>query len=107
MWKEQSPSDIAELIEAEPDNYVLLDVREAIELQIAPLKNALHIPMGEIPSRLNELDKTKTMVCVCKVGGRSAQVCEYLVAQGFEQVINMTGGINAWSEQVDSSVPLY
>ena len=104
---EISPPEAAELLSGSPDDYLLVDVREPVELQIASLSNAVHIPMGNIPERLDELDREKTIICLCKSGGRSAQVGHYLVQQGFEKVVNLTGGINAWSEQVDESVPLY
>jgi rhodanese-related sulfurtransferase len=104
---EISAAEAAGLLEAHPDEHLLLDVREDIELSMARLSNALHIPMGEIPARLAELDRDKTIICMCKVGGRSAQVGHFLVQQGFANVINMAGGINAWSEDVDDSIPLY
>lgn len=104
---EISAAEAARLLEAHPGDYLLLDVREHVELSMASLGDALHIPMGEIPARLDELDRHKTIICMCKVGGRSAQVGHYLSQQGFENVINMAGGINAWSEDVDESIPLY
>jgi len=104
---ELTPTEAAKILAEEPDNHILLDVREPVELQIAALANSLHIPMGEIPDRIAELDRNKTIICLCKSGGRSAQVGHYLIDQGFGQVINLAGGINAWSEQVDDSVPLY
>lgn len=104
---ELSAAEAAEVLSNTPDNYVLLDVREPVELQIAALNNAVHIPMGEIPGRLDELDRDKTIICLCKSGGRSAQVGHFLLDQGFSNVINLAGGINAWSEDVDSTIPLY
>ena len=104
---EITASEAASILAEDPDSHVLLDVREAVELQIAALDNALHIPMGEIPARIGELDRGKTIICLCKSGGRSAQVGHYLLGQGFTRVINLAGGINAWSEDVDDSVPLY
>ena len=104
---ELTASEAASVLANDPDNHVLLDVREAVELQMAALDHAVHIPMGEIPARIDELDRSKTIICLCKSGGRSAQVGRYLLEQGFTRVINMAGGINAWSEDVDASVPLY
>jgi rhodanese-related sulfurtransferase len=99
--------EAAELLAGNPDDYLLVDVREPVELEIASLAAAIHIPMGEITQRIAELDRNKTIICLCKSGGRSAQVGQYLVQQGFDRVINLAGGINAWSEQVDDSVALY
>ncbi len=104
---EISAAEAASLLAETPDTHVLLDVREAVELEIAALDNSLHIPMGEIPERIGELDRGKTIICLCKSGGRSAQVGHYLLGQGFTEVMNLAGGINAWSTDVDESVPLY
>ena len=104
---EIAPAEAAQLLAEDPDEHLLLDVREPVELQIAAVANAVHIPMREIPDRIAELDRSKTIICLCRSGGRSAQVGHYLLGQGFARVINLAGGINAWSEQVDDSIPLY
>ena len=89
------------------ENIVLLDVREPIELTMAAVAGAIHIPMGQIPARLNELDRTKTIVVMCHGGVRSMAVARILKTSGFDQVINLAGGIDAWSRQVDTGVPRY
>lgn len=89
------------------DAVVLLDVREHAELELARIEGALHIPMHEIPERIDELDPDKELVCICHGGARSRRVAEYLVAQGFTRVINLSGGIDAWSVHVDPGVPRY
>lgn len=86
---------------------LLLDVREAWELSTAQLPNALHIPMREIPARFEEIDRDRTVICLCHHGMRSMQVGLFLQHQNFADVCNLTGGIDAWSRQVDASVPLY
>lgn len=86
------------------DDHLLLDVREAVELQSAAVAGALHIPMGEIPARLDELDRDKTIICMCHLGGRSMQVAAFLAQQGFPEVLNMAGGIEAWQAEVDPNV---
>ena len=63
--------------------------------------------MGEIPARLTEIDTAKTIICMCHSGIRSAQVAQFLVAQGYSKAINLTGGIHAWSELVNSSIAKY
>ena len=63
--------------------------------------------MGETPVRLAELDENKTIICMCHHGGRSAQVAAYLATQGYQQTINMAGGIEAWSPSGDPEVPRY
>ena len=89
------------------DAIVVLDVRETEEIAIAPFPAATHIPMGEIPSRLTELDPDAELIVVCHHGIRSAQVAMYLARMGFERVSNLNGGIEAWSLTVDSSTPRY
>ena len=86
---------------------VLLDVREPEELALARLPGAVHIPMGEVPNRLHELAHDKEIVVFCHHGIRSASVVQFLVQHDFEQVVNLAGGIDAWSASVDSSVPRY
>jgi len=86
---------------------VLLDVREHDELAVASVAGAVHIPMREVPARLAELDATKPLVVMCHSGGRSRRVAEFLQGNGFSNVFNLKGGIDAWSTQLDSRVPRY
>ena len=86
---------------------VLLDVREPEELLLARLPGALHIPMGEVPGRLHELDPDAEIVVVCHHGIRSASVAQFLAQRDFARVVNLAGGIDAWSATVDPSVPRY
>ena len=86
---------------------LLLDVREPEELLLARLPGALHIPMGEVPGRLHELDPDAEIVVVCHHGIRSASVAEFLAQREFAHVINLAGGIDAWSATVDPNVPRY
>ncbi len=86
---------------------VLLDVREPFELDIAALPAAVHIPMREIPARLSELDRDTPIVVMCHAGGRSYRVAEFLLGNGFLQVFNLRGGIDAWSTEIDPQVPRY
>jgi rhodanese-related sulfurtransferase len=85
----------------------LLDVREHDELEAASVAGALHIPMREIPGRLAELDRATPLVVMCHSGGRSRRVAEYLLANGFNDVFNLRGGIDAWSTEIDPQVPRY
>lgn len=85
----------------------LLDVREPWEYELCHVSGSVHIPMGEIPSRLNELDPDKPVACLCHHGVRSYQVAMYLKKQDFERVFNVEGGIDAWSKQVDPNCATY
>ncbi|MGH9581679.1 MAG: molybdopterin-synthase adenylyltransferase MoeB [Bryobacteraceae bacterium] len=89
------------------DDFVLIDVREPYEYQIARIPGAKLIPLGELPKRLNELDPNTDIVMHCRTGGRSQKAVDLLKQHGFQHVRNMTGGITAWSEKVDPSVPKY
>ena len=104
---EISAVDAANLLTTASDETVLLDVREPMELEMAAIEGALHIPMAEIPGRLQEIDPGKTIICMCYAGGRSAQVAGYLASQGYDEVKNLSGGIDAWSTTVDDSIPRY
>ena len=89
------------------ESVLILDVREPFEIALAPFPGATHIPMGDVPSRLTELDPDRETVVVCHHGVRSAQVAMYLAQNGFERVLNLAGGIDAWSEDADPSTPRY
>jgi rhodanese-related sulfurtransferase len=94
---------------------VVLDVREPWELQTASLRadgfTLLHIPMRDVPAQLAELQHAhgpdQPIACLCHHGMRSLQVATYLAQNGFTNVVNLQGGISAWSQQVDPSVPAY
>ena len=89
------------------DNIYLLDVREPHELEISQLEGADLIPLGQLAARLSELDSADEMVVFCKGGTRSARALELLASAGFRKVKNLKGGINAWAEEVDPSLPIY
>lgn len=89
------------------EEVLLLDVREPHELALASVGGTTNIPMAEVPGRLDELDRHKTIVVMCHSGVRSMQVAGYLIRQGFGQVVNLDGGIDAWSREVDSKIPTY
>jgi rhodanese-related sulfurtransferase len=90
---------------------VLLDVREPWEVQTACISEdgfkLMTIPMREVPARLAELDPDQPVACLCHHGIRSLQVANFLVQSGFTEVVNLQGGIDAWSYEVDPAVPRY
>jgi adenylyltransferase/sulfurtransferase len=85
----------------------LIDVREPHELQISKIQGAELIPLGELASRLSELNSADEMVVFCKAGTRSARALELLISAGFRKVKNLKGGINSWVREVDPSQPIY
>ncbi|MBV9499539.1 MAG: molybdopterin-synthase adenylyltransferase MoeB [Acidobacteriaceae bacterium] len=89
------------------DDFVLIDVREPYEYQIARIPGSVLIPLGDLPKHLNELNHEADIVAHCKSGARSQKAVDLLKQNGFKHVRNLTGGILAWSDQVDPSVPKY
>lgn len=87
--------------------FVLLDVREPAEIDVACLPGSVLIPLGELPARLSELDCQAEIIIHCKAGGRSAKALQILIEAGFEDACHVKGGINAWSLEVDPTVPHY
>ena len=87
--------------------FVLLDVREPAEIEVACLPGSVKIPLGELPTRISELDPSAETIIHCKSGGRSAKALQLLLDSGFTKACHVQGGINAWSKEIDPSVPLY
>lgn len=87
--------------------HLLLDVRQPEEHQICRIEGSTLIPLAELPRRLGDLPKDKTIVVHCHHGGRSMQAVRFLREQGYETAVNLAGGIDAWSEEIDPSVPRY
>jgi rhodanese-related sulfurtransferase len=106
MVRDMTPKEFAGRAASGPAP-ILLDVREPWELEIVRLEDAVHIPMGEIPSRFRELSPEADIVVMCRSGGRSAQVAWFLQQQGFQRVWNLAGGILAWADELDPSLPTY
>jgi len=91
------------------ESFVFLDCREPDEIATAKIDGTLHIPMRDIPARIAELQphQQQRIVVHCHHGGRSMRVTQYLRQQGFDQAQNLAGGIDAWSLEIDPSVPRY
>jgi rhodanese-related sulfurtransferase len=103
-----TPDALQALMTANPTSAPhLVDVREPWEFQLAHIAGSKHVPMGEIPARVDELDRMHPTVVICHHGVRSLQVVAYLQRLGFTNLHNLSGGIDAWSRQVDPSVPVY
>jgi adenylyltransferase/sulfurtransferase len=88
------------------DAMTLLDVREAWELDVASVPGIVHIPMGEVAQRVNELNRNEEVVVLCRSGRRSLEVARFLQQSGFKAV-NLAGGILAWSRDLDATIPTY
>lgn len=106
--RQVTATQLDEMLRAEPEaRPIVIDVREPWEWQLARIAGSTHLPMGEIPSRIQEINPTHPTVVICHHGVRSLQVVAYLQRQGFDNLHNLMGGIDAWSRDVDPSVPLY
>jgi sulfur-carrier protein adenylyltransferase/sulfurtransferase len=101
-----TPTELAERMK-QGNHLRLVDVREPHELEISHIQGAELIPLGQLASRLSEMDSAQDMVVFCKTGARSTRALELLVSAGFRKVKNLRGGVNAWAREVDPSQPIY
>lgn len=85
----------------------LLDVRDPWEFALCHIDGAENIPMGELLGKLDALERERALVVICHHGTRSQQVAAYLESLGFTHIMNLEGGVDAWSRQVDPEMPLY
>jgi rhodanese-related sulfurtransferase len=107
MIKDMNPQEFVER-RAGGAAMTLLDVREDWETKLAPVPaDIVHIPMGQIADRLGELNPARETVVICRSGGRSLQVANFLATKGFVSVYNLSGGILAWSRDLDPRIPQY
>ena len=88
------------------EDFILLDVREDAEFEVARINGSTHIPMSVLIGRLDELNKEKRIIAMCHTGMRSMQVCMYLKNEGYDMT-NLLGGIDAWSKEIDKKVKIY
>ncbi|MEM8505122.1 MAG: rhodanese-like domain-containing protein [Cyanobacteria bacterium P01_D01_bin.1] len=102
---------LAQRLAAEADSLQLIDVREPHELEIASLPRFVNLPLSQFPAWSktihSQFDAETETIVMCHLGMRSAQMCQWLKAQGFTNVKNLSGGIDAYSRRIDQNVPLY
>ena len=104
---EITPSELKQRLD-KGDDIQIVDVREANEVAVGRIPNSIHIPVGQILNRMNEIDPSREPVVHCKMGGRSARAIDALQRSGYQgKLMNLTGGILRWSDEVDPSVPKY
>ena len=101
-----TPRQLAERLTTD-DPPTLVDVREDWECDIAAIPGSLHLPIAQIPGRLEELPRERDLVVYCHHGARSLQVAMWLRHQGYERVANLDGGIDGWSTDVNQEIPRY
>jgi adenylyltransferase/sulfurtransferase len=103
---EITPEELKEKLENGED-IILIDVREPVEYEINRIEGSKLIPLSKLPEKVNELDQTREIVLYCKMGGRSARAVQLLRELGFTRVKNLAGGIDAWIEKIDPTMPRY
>ena len=106
MIKEITVSELNRKLSNKED-FILLDVRTDSEYYLSNIEGAIHIPMNNIPNKLDRLDSNKEIIVQCKSGVRSEKVCQFLLNNDFKNVKNLTGGIIEWARQIDSSIIVY
>ena len=99
--------DVITAASQKEESATLLDVREPMELEICKVQGSLDIPMNEIPARLDQLPKEGALLVMCHHGTRSAHVTAFLRQNGFENAVNVSGGIEAWAQAVDTELTRY
>jgi rhodanese-related sulfurtransferase len=102
-----SATQLDALLQSDDESPTLLDVREPHEFEYCQIPNSQLIPMQSVPNRLSELPKDKTIITICHHGMRSQQVAQFLLQNGFTDIINLSGGVHAWASNVDPSMPTY
>ena len=105
--EEITPAELKQRLD-KGDDIQIVDVREDNEVAIGRIPNSIHIPLGQILGRMNEIDPNRETVVHCKMGGRSARAIDVLQRSGYQgKLVNLKGGILRWSDEVDPSVPKY
>lgn len=107
MIRQLTVRDLKERLGADGAPLVLLDVREAWESDVCRMPGSIAIPLGEIPSRAEELSRDAEIVVLCHLGNRSQHAASYLQRAGFTRLSNLVGGIDAWAREIDPQMPTY
>ncbi len=106
MIKQISPSEVKTLLDS-GEKLRLIDVREKWEYDTAKIENSELMPLSEFNDHYDKLNHNDNLIICCHTGNRSFTVCAYLIKNGFKNVSNLDGGITAWSQEVDPSIPIY
>ena len=101
QWGEVSVMELNEKIQTGESTFIL-DVRENFEVELEEFEGAVHIPMNEVETRLAEINQQDEIIVLCKTGGRAAKICSLLTENNFNKVMNLKGGITAWSQFIAS-----
>ncbi len=102
-----TPGQLAHRLQSADNNLLLLDVREPWEFEYCHIPGSILIPMAELPSHLDELDREKEIIMICHHGIRSRQMGYYMEQAGFKNIVNLEGGVEDWARDVDNSMRRY
>jgi rhodanese-related sulfurtransferase len=102
-----SVTELKAWLDSEEAKPLIIDVREPWEGEACRLQSSVQIPMRQVPKQMSELDSGCNIVVLCHHGFRSLQVCRFLAQHGFHKLFNVTGGIDAWAQQIDPSMARY
>jgi len=105
--RELTPLELKDYLASAEAPPLLLDVREPAEFDICHIEGSRLMPMGEVAASLDDLPREKVIIAICHHGMRSYNIARYLEQQGFGQVMNLIGGLDAWARKVDLSMPTY
>lgn len=105
-YRDLNPPDVKKMLE-DKKTIRLIDVREDWEYRIAHIENAELMPMSNFIKHVEKLNEDDELIVYCHTGIRSANVCRFLADKGFKNLVNLRGGIEAWSNEIDQSVPRY
>tara|TARA_B100001769_G_C21835457_1_gene453576 strand:+ start:278 stop:628 length:351 start_codon:yes stop_codon:yes gene_type:complete len=103
---EKEPLEVKELLDS-GISLVLLDVREHWEFDYCKIPNSIHIPLSNVTKRISEFEKKDPIILICHNGRRSRHIGEELINMGFDNVINLKGGVDKWADDIDKSMPKY
>jgi len=103
---EKEPLEVKELLDSGTD-IVLVDVREKWEFEYCRIPNSIHISVTDIPDNISKLETKKPLILVCHNGRRSRHIGEELIKKGFDNLINLKGGVDQWADDIDVSMPKY
>lgn len=102
-----TPKELKDYLSKSESKPLLLDVREPWEFEYCSIKDSILIPMGELPSRLTELDLQREIIMICHHGIRSRQMGYYMEQAGFSSITNLDGGVERWAEDVEITMKRY
>ncbi len=105
--QEMTVQELQGILQHPTEKFLLLDVREPFEIDIASIPGARCIPLGNLPAQMDSLPREHQIAVLCKSGGRSAKAVELLRSHGFSKVLNVAGGIHRWAQEIDPSMPTY